>query len=337
MAFQGSLTELHLPDIIQLISVSGKTGVFHLTDGPLKGQIYLHDGKIVHAQLEDAVGEEAVYTLAIWSQGEFKFEPGAATELRTITKSNTNLLMEAARRLDEWRVLSKKIPSVDMIPEFVVQENREGQINLNTSEWMILSKIDGQRSIKTIAGTGRLSVFDVSKILYGLIATGLIRLREGTSEPPGRPAARPAASSTSSTPSGSSTPSSSTPSAPAAPSTSSTPTPSSPKTAASVAAAPARVPPPPFHIGTVAAHAAVQAGPEALGRLDRVRDLSNSLLGAVGESVVNKHYQKARGDIERGAGLEAVDEAISQIARAASILKGPSTTESLLEQLKSIR
>src|SRR4029450_7649682 len=190
MAFQGSLAELHLPDIIQLISVSGKTGVFHLTDGHLKGQIYLHDGKIVHAQLEDAVGEEAVYTLAIWSQGEFKFEPGAATELRTITKSNTNLLMEAARRLDEWRVLSKKIPSVDMVPEFVVQENREGQINLNTSEWMILSKIDGQRSIKTIAGTGRLSVFDVSKILYGLIATGLIRLREAGSEAPAKNASR---------------------------------------------------------------------------------------------------------------------------------------------------
>src|SRR5438128_4339406 len=313
MAFQGSLTELHLPDIIQLISVSGKTGVFHLSDGPLKGQIYLHDGKIVHAQLEDAVGEEAVYTLAIWSQGEFKFEPGAATELRTITKSNTNLLMEAARRLDEWRVLSKKIPSVDMIPEFVVQENREGQINLNTSEWMILSKIDGHRSIKTIAGTGRLSVFDVSKILYGLIATGLIRLREAAAEPPGRTVPKPSASPASSGPSA--------PSAPVAPSSSTT-----------------LLPPPPFHTGTSAAHApAAHAGPEALGRLDRVRDLSNSLLGAVGESVVNKHYQKARGDIERGAGLEAVDEAISQIARAASILKGPSTTESLLEQLKSIR
>jgi len=99
-----------------------------------------------------------------------------------------------------------------------------------------------------------------------------------------------------------------------------------------VAAPPA--PPPPFH---AAPPGTAQAGPEALGRLDRVRDLSNSLLGAVGESVVNKHYQKARGDIERGAGLEAVDEAISQIARAASILKGPTTTESLLEQLKSIR
>ena len=69
--------------------------------------------------------------------------------MRTITKSNTNLLMEAARRLDEWRVLSKKIPSIDMVPEFVVQENRDGQINLNTSEWLILSKIDGQRSVKS--------------------------------------------------------------------------------------------------------------------------------------------------------------------------------------------
>ena len=116
MAFQGSLAELHLPDIIQLISVSGKSGVFHLVDGPLQGEIYLHEGRIVHAQLGDTAGEEAVYALAIWSQGDFKFDPGVATELRTISKSNTNLLMEAARRLDEWRVLSKKIPSTDMVP-----------------------------------------------------------------------------------------------------------------------------------------------------------------------------------------------------------------------------
>ena len=189
MAFQGSLAELHLPDIIQLISVSGKTGVFHLTDGALKGRIYLNDGKIVHAELEDTSGEEAVYALAIWSQGDFRFEPGIATDQRTITKSNTNLLMEAGRRLDEWRVLSKKVPSVDMIPEFVVQDAREGQINLNTSEWLILSKIDGQRSVKNIAFAAGLSVFDAAKILYGVTATGLIR-RRGARLSRGRPSGR---------------------------------------------------------------------------------------------------------------------------------------------------
>src|SRR5881397_1204330 len=172
MAFQGSLAELHLPDIIQLISVSGKTGVFHLTNGALAGEIYLNDGKIVHAHLDEASGEEAVYALAMWSQGDFRFDPGVATELRTVTKSNTNLLMEAARRLDEWRVLSKKIPSTDMVPEFVVQEHRE---------WLILSKIDGHRSLKAIADATRLSAFDAAKVLYGLVATGLIRLRRAAS------------------------------------------------------------------------------------------------------------------------------------------------------------
>jgi hypothetical protein len=83
---------------------------------------------------------------------------------------------------------------------------------------------------------------------------------------------------------------------------------------------------------------AIQAGGgELFVRLNRVREVCNALLGTVGESVVNKHYQKARGEIERGAGREAIDEAITQIARASSILKGPPTTEALLEQLKTIR
>jgi len=284
MAFQGSLAELHLPDIIQLISVSGKSGVFHLSDGALKGQIYLNEGKIVHAQLEEVSGEEAVYALAIWSRGDFKFEPGSGTEVKTISKSNTNLLMEAARRLDEWRVLSKKIPSTDMLPEFVVQDNREGQINLNTSEWLILSKIDGLRSIKAIAAASGLSVFDAAKILYGLVATGLIRLREG----PGAGAQ-------------------------------------------AKAAAPPHVPP-----GTPAT-APSGGGNELIARLNRVREVCGATLGSVGESVVNKHYQKARAELEKGAGAEAIEEAIHQIARAASILKGPPATEALLEQLKAIR
>jgi Domain of unknown function (DUF4388) len=293
MAFQGSLAELHLPDIIQLISVSGKTGVFHLTDGALKGRIYLNDGKIVHAELEDTSGEEAVYALAIWSQGDFRFEPGIATDQRTITKSNTNLLMEAARRLDEWRVLSKKVPSVDMIPEFVVQDSREGQINLNTSEWLILSKIDGTRSVKTIAQSAGLSVFDVAKILYGLVATSLIRLKAA---PEGAKAAAKGGGSPMS-----------------AGMSSAPPTPVSPRAASQARES------------------------ELLLRLNRVREVCNALLGAVGESVVNKHYQKARTELERGAGMEAIEEAINQIARAASILKGPSTTESLLEQLRALK
>jgi hypothetical protein len=291
MAFQGSLAELHLPDIIQLVAVSGKTGVFHLTDAAHRGDIWLHEGRIVHAETEDLSGEEAVYALAIWRVGEFRFEAAAAAPRQTIQKSNTNLLMEAARRLDEWRVLSKKIPSLELVPEFVILENREGQINLNTMEWLLLSKIDGQRSVRQIAAAAGMGVFDTAKLLYGLVATSLIRLKEKgavsvTVRAPVRPVLAPAAA------------------APAAPRPAPEPAPS------------------PSHL-------------PALTHLARLRDECVALLGPVGESVVQKHYQRARGEIERGAGPEAIQDAIQQIARAAGILKGSAVADAVLGLLKS--
>ena len=50
MSFQGSISELPVPDIIQLVSVSGKTGMFLLMRGAERGSIYLHNGRIVHAR-----------------------------------------------------------------------------------------------------------------------------------------------------------------------------------------------------------------------------------------------------------------------------------------------
>jgi len=295
MAFQGSLAELHLPDIIQLVSVSGKTGVFHLVDGQQHGEIWLADGKIVHAEVEDLAGEEAVYALAIWRSGEFKFDPGANPPRQTIQKSNTNLLMEAARRLDEWRVLSRKIPSVELVPEFIVLENREGQINLNTMEWLLLSKIDGQRTVRQIATSAGMGVFDAAKLLYGLVAANLIRLKESASSAAAGSTPRPGMRSQppQTPPPGGSRPPSSPGSRP----------PSSP--------------------------AAGTAAP-LLVRLGQLRDECISLLGPVGESVVQKHYLRARSEIERGGGQAAIDEAVQQIARAAGILKGSAAAEAVM-------
>ena len=187
--FQGSLKELHLPDVIQLVSVSGKTGAFHLQKDGEEGVIFLESGRIVHAVLGSAFGEDAVYTMATWNEGAFRFVPEEAPPHHSITKNNTNLLMEAARRLDEWKVLSKKIPSLDMIPRFEVPQGKQGKINLNTQEWLILSKVSGAASIAEIAAASGLSPFDVAKMLYGLVTMGLVHL----DPPKQKPAAHTAA------------------------------------------------------------------------------------------------------------------------------------------------
>ncbi|HUO85667.1 MAG TPA: DUF4388 domain-containing protein [Thermoanaerobaculia bacterium] len=186
MAFQGSLKELPLPDIIQLVSVSGKTGKFTLVRDSERGFIYLKNGQMVHAEVGDLAGEEAVYTLAIWSSGDFQFTAGEEPQKQTITKSNTNLLMEAARRLDEWRVLSKKIPSVLHVPELKPRENRHEQVTLDPQQWLIVTKIDGQRSIQQIGRLLELSPFDVAKVLYGMIGAELVDLKKKKLSPTAR-------------------------------------------------------------------------------------------------------------------------------------------------------
>jgi hypothetical protein len=181
MAFQGSLKELPLPDIIQLVSVSGKTGVFSLhRNGDDTGEIYLRGGQIVHAHVGDLQGEEAMYELAIWPEGEFVFTPGKETDVTTIQKSNTNLLMEAARRIDEWQILSKRIPSTRLVPVFT-QHATTTSVSLTPQEWALICKIDERRTIEEIAIGLDMSPFETCKLLYGLITSGLLTLHEDLS------------------------------------------------------------------------------------------------------------------------------------------------------------
>ena len=127
----------------------------------------------MHAIAGPLTGEEAIYDFAIWRQGEFVFTPGQEAETVSIERSNTNLLMEAARRIDEWQVLSKKIPSTRLVPVFTVEGARTS-VSLTPQEWSLICRIDERRSIDEIAiGLGS-SAFDVCKVLYGLVTSGLV-------------------------------------------------------------------------------------------------------------------------------------------------------------------
>jgi hypothetical protein len=151
----------------------------------------------------------------------------------------------------------------------VRHSGREGQRTLN-SEWLIY-KIDGRRSIKAIANASSHSTFDACKILYGLIATNLIRLKEPAAAPapPRPPSPAPAATGTGPT---------------ARPATASLP-----------------------RQATIPPGSMPQASLEFIQRLLRIRDTAVALLGAGGEAVVQKHVIAARLAIERGAGVEVVD------------------------------
>jgi hypothetical protein len=82
---------------------------------------------------------------------------------------------------------------------------------------------------------------------------------------------------------------------------------------------------------------APDAEPPLLTRLARVRDECVALLGPAGESVVQRHFQRARAEIEGGAGPDALATAIQQIARAASVLKGSAVADTILKLGQGLR
>jgi len=150
--------------------------MFTLIRGVERGYIYLKNGQMIHAKLGELIGEEAIYALAIWSSGDFQFTQAEEPETVSIEKSNTSLLMEAARRLDEWKVLSRKIPGVDYVPVLLTREASE-PVTLSPPEWNMIIKVDGRKTIEELARSISLSSFETAKILYGLVTGGLIEMR----------------------------------------------------------------------------------------------------------------------------------------------------------------
>ena len=89
--------------------------------------------------------------------------------------------MEAARRIDEWQVLSKRIPSTRRVPVFTNQSSSTS-ISFTPKEWAVICKIDERRSIDELAAVLGLSAFEVCKLLYGLVTANLVELKENVGQ-----------------------------------------------------------------------------------------------------------------------------------------------------------
>ncbi len=301
MSFQGSLNELPLADIVQLVAVSGKTGMFSLTRAAEKGYVYLQNGQITHAKVGDLEGDDAVYALALWNQGTFQFSPGVESDTHSITRSNTNLLLEAARRSDEWKILSRKIPATDSIPVLIARDGMTGPVTLTPLEWKVVTKVDGQRSIEDVARVLKTSSFDVAKTLYGLVTAELVEISKGRGA---APAARPA--------SGGAAP-------PAMP----------PATGQSI-------PNVSSHSG---AFQALSKGDEKRSLqilCTKVKQEAEGSAGAAGDASIERPYRSALAELDRGRGLEVVRELIRTLEDAIAVLRGPAAARGFREKMNPL-
>lgn len=141
------------------------------------GEILLGMDVITREELQDYMRvqiEEAVFYLFTWTSGTFNFEAGVRPEHDDflVSINPESLLLEGARRVDEWSLIEKKIPSFDLIFSVDRAHVEASGVTLSTAQQQILPLLDGSRDVQRVVDDSGLTEFEAGKALFGLITAG---------------------------------------------------------------------------------------------------------------------------------------------------------------------
>ena len=134
-------------------------------DGGQFGQLAVQAGVLTEAQLRDFLKvqvSEIVYDAFVWDGGTFSFaqETSLPPHAVTISIDLGNLIMEGARRIEEWEQCLQLLPDQSTIFR-VVATPRDEKITLTADEWKILFLINGQRTIEELCDDSEDDPFQV--------------------------------------------------------------------------------------------------------------------------------------------------------------------------------
>lgn len=152
------------------------------------GELLVSHGAISRDELHEQIRlqiEEAVYFLFTWTQGTFNFESDVRPDEQDliVAINPESLLLEGARRVDEWSLIEKKIPSFDLVFDVDRVRIDASGVTVTKEQEIILSLLDGRRDVATVIDDSGLGEFDVGKVIYGFLSAGFA-LRVGKTKAP---------------------------------------------------------------------------------------------------------------------------------------------------------
>lgn len=150
----------------------------------LIGEILLEQGSCSNEDIEAALKfqvSEEVYDLFSWKDARFEFSEGSMgtavfgkrSRISEIQLNTAGLLMEAARRLDEWGRISSVVRSIMMVPvkTGTIPEGFEFSDSVKT----VYELCDGRQNVEMISINSCLGLYVVTQSLASLVQEGLVR------------------------------------------------------------------------------------------------------------------------------------------------------------------
>jgi hypothetical protein len=153
----------------EVIEVSDNKFVDHLIE---KNIIPLSTFKTIYKQ----TAMDVLYSLFLIKNGHFSFRETdfEIPEYLTLDIKIENIILEAARRIDEISKMEEVLPNTGIVLEVSTSLIEKEQINLSPIDWKLISLIDGNLTIADLISKVGGDKFDVMKSLYGMTMTGII-------------------------------------------------------------------------------------------------------------------------------------------------------------------
>lgn len=183
MALQGTLEDLPLVDLIQVLALQNRTGILSLNCDFSQGQLCFNKAKLFSAYVRHQQpggvraleGEEAVFDLLSWASGYFSFEAVAALPSQNNVHKNWDyLILESCRRQDEQKNQRRLAGAAHIVPKLIPNPPNQASISLKHSEWKLLMRVNGRDTFAEIAQDLRFPLEQVIEIGYELQKVNLL-------------------------------------------------------------------------------------------------------------------------------------------------------------------
>lgn len=174
----GAIEEIPLPDVLQLLGSSKKTGVLVIHSEQGVGRLRMRKGTIVHVAIDGLGGVgplKSAYRILAWTHGTFELEPADESPVPgEIDLPVHELLMEGLRQMDEYNHLRGSLPDPSVrlaIPLPLLPPLRD----LTALELDVFQAAHNDPTFSSILDRSAASDLDTARAILKLLSGGYLK------------------------------------------------------------------------------------------------------------------------------------------------------------------
>ncbi len=176
VALQGTIETFALPDVMQLLASTRKTGLLRLEGSRGTGSIWVDSGEIVGGAVSSAPhaagAVEVVFELLRFKDGDFVFDADETTDSPSSPAEVASTLAEAEAMLEEWKSIEAVIPS---LASWVTLSTAlpQSEVVISGDTWELIVAVAGGVTVGELGDRFSLAEMAVSKRVKELVEAGL--------------------------------------------------------------------------------------------------------------------------------------------------------------------